>query len=223
MIEHMHAAKTAGQSSEKEAILGYMAHYYDLVTWLMTWGKEKALRKKEVELALIEPDSSILEIGCGTGSLTLAAQARLGPSGRLVGIDAAPEMIEVARRKAARAGANINFQVAFIQDIPYPADSFDRIMCSFMIFHMSAGVRLKGFSEIRRVLKPGGRLLLVDTGLPSQVWKQTLLKKFMAAMIEHELKELIPLMQETGFTHIETGPTGFDMVSFLRGQIEKEG
>ena len=141
MLEHMRASKSAGQPAEKEAILGYMAPYYDLVMGLMTLGGEKALRRREAELALIKPGDAVLEIGCGTGSLTLAARAKAGPGGRVCGIDAAPEMIEAARRKAVKAAVEIDFQEGLIQKIPYPDGSFDEILCSFMIFHMSEGVR----------------------------------------------------------------------------------
>jgi ubiquinone/menaquinone biosynthesis C-methylase UbiE len=219
MLEHMHASKSAGQPAEKEAILGYMAPYYDLVMGLMTLGGEKALRRREVELALIKPGDAVLEIGCGTGSLTLAARAQAGPGGRVCGIDAAPEMIEAARRKAVKAAAEIDFQVGLIQKIPYPDGSFDEILCSFMIFHMSEGVRRKGFAEIRRVLKVGGRLLVVDLGMPAQPWKQTLAKKFLGAMLQHDPKELLPLMQENGFGEIESGPSGMAMITFVRGRM----
>jgi ubiquinone/menaquinone biosynthesis C-methylase UbiE len=72
------------------------------------------------------------------------------------GIDAAPEMIEVACRKAARNGMDVAFQVGLIENIPFPAGQFDVALCSFMIFHMPAEARRKGITEIYRTLKPGG-------------------------------------------------------------------
>jgi len=64
------------------------------------------------------------------------------------GIDAAPELIEVARRKAARAGVDIAFQVGLIENIPFPDNQFDVALCCFMIFHMPDEARCKGTTEI---------------------------------------------------------------------------
>jgi ubiquinone/menaquinone biosynthesis C-methylase UbiE len=86
-----------------------------------------------VELAGVKPGDRVLEVGCGTGSLSLAAKAQAGPSGAVHGVDAAPEMVEAARRKAARLGADVDFKVGLIQDIPFSKAQFDVVLCSFMI------------------------------------------------------------------------------------------
>ena len=92
------------------------ASQYDAVTRLLFLGKEPAIREMTLELAQIKPGDKVLDVGCGTGSLTIAAKVRTGPSGRVHGVDAAPEMIEVARRKASQMGVDVDFRIGLIED-----------------------------------------------------------------------------------------------------------
>lgn len=102
----------------------------------MTFGRERTLRETTVNLAQVKPGDSILEVGCGTGTLTLAAKRQAGPSGKAFGIDVIPGMIELSQRKAAQAKEEVTFRLGSIDDIPFSANQFDVVMCSFMIFHM---------------------------------------------------------------------------------------
>jgi demethylmenaquinone methyltransferase/2-methoxy-6-polyprenyl-1,4-benzoquinol methylase/phosphoethanolamine N-methyltransferase len=104
----------------------------------------------------------VLDVGCGTGDLTLAALAYAGPQGEVVGIDASPEMIEVARRKATRRGALVRFELAAVERIPFPDNYFDVALSSLMLHHLPGRLKQDGLAEVYRVLKPGGRLLVVD-------------------------------------------------------------
>src|SRR4030067_118878 len=80
------------------------------------------------------------------------------------GTAAAREMIEQARRKAAKAGAKADFRVALIEELPFGEAEFDLVLSSFMLHHLPDGVKRKGLAEVRRVLKPGGRFLAVGVG-----------------------------------------------------------
>jgi ubiquinone/menaquinone biosynthesis C-methylase UbiE len=157
-----HAVQTPKSADKQPGQMGRYAPYYDLLMTFLTLGREKKLRQTTLDLAQIKPSDRVLEIGSGTGTLTLAAASRVGPSGEARGIDIAPEMVAVANRKAARVGRSAIFQVGSIAKIPYPDNRFDNVMCSFMIFHMPEDVRNQGFSEISRVLKPGGHLSIID-------------------------------------------------------------
>jgi ubiquinone/menaquinone biosynthesis C-methylase UbiE len=188
-----------------------MVPTYDSYMNKITLGRERVLREKTVSMAGVKPGDSVLEVGCGTGSLTLAAKRRAGPSGRVFGIDVIPGMIEYSRNKAAQAGEEVNFQAGNINEIPFPANQFDVVMCSFMIFHMSEAVRRKGIAEIFRVLKPQGQLLILDMALPAQPIPRAIARMLMGDMFQHDLQELIPLMEATGFSRVEITPVNFSI------------
>jgi ubiquinone/menaquinone biosynthesis C-methylase UbiE len=199
---------------------------YDQLMKRMTFGRERELREKTVDLAGIQPGDCVLEIGCGTGTLTLAAKRRAGKSGRVFGIDQIPLMVELSQRKAAQAGEEITFQNANIADIPFPANTFDVVMCSFMIFHMSEKTRQKGIAEIYRVLKPQGRMLVVDSATPTRPLVKTFVKMISRGELLPDLNLLRPLMETSGFSRIEITPLnfrllGFAPLTFVRGSAQK--
>jgi ubiquinone/menaquinone biosynthesis C-methylase UbiE len=203
-----------------------MVDTYDSYMKKATFGREQALRKTTVELAGIQPGDSVLEVGCGTGTLTLAAKRQAGASGNVCGIDIIPGMIEASRRKAAEANEEITFQDGSINPIPFSANQFDVVMCSFMIFHMAAETRQKGFAEIQRVLKPGGRLLVVDLALPTQPFQRAIAERLLGFPAGDDLHDLLPLMEACGFCDLEHGLVkfrlfGLSLIGFVRGIARK--
>lgn len=198
-----------------------MVYTYDKYMKKITFGKEEKLRKTTVDLALIKQGDNVLEIGCATGSLTLAAKQKAGINGKVAAIDIIPGMIEVSKEKARKANLDIDFKLGSIDNIPFPDGQFDAVICSFMIFHMSDKVRNKGIEEIYRVLKPGGRLLVLDVVLPQKRFSRKLLKSFLGFMLKHELNELMPKLESTGFTKTEIAQAkfkflGLPLLSYLR-------
>lgn len=203
-----------------------MVPSYDSYMRKITFGRERILREMTVSLAQVKPGDSILEVGCGTGTLTLAAKQKAGLLGKVFGIDVIPGMIELSQRKAAQANEDITFQLGSIDDIPFSENLFDVVMCSFMIFHMSEDTRRKGIAEIYRVLKPNGRLLVLDLALPTPPIQRAIAKMFFGGMLQHELRELRPLMDASGFSDVEIAPVkfsifGLSILSFVRGRARK--
>lgn len=94
----MHQAQTNARRSQVESPTGAWAPSYDGMMRLITLGRERTLREMTIELAQVQPGDKVLEAGCGTGTLARATQVRAGQSGVVHGIDAAPQMIAVARR-----------------------------------------------------------------------------------------------------------------------------
>ena len=96
-------------------------------------------------------------------------------------------------------------------------------MGSFMIFHMSEETRKQGIAEIHRVLKPQGRLLIVDLAMPTQPLQQAIARRIIfRGGLEHDLHELIPMMESSGFSGIEYAPVkfsilGISIIAYLRG------
>src|SRR4029450_1170866 len=128
------------------------------------FGRDRA-RRALVEQAAIRSNDRILDIGCGTGTLaTLVKQ--LHPDVDVVGLDPDPKAIARARSKAQRAAVSIQFDQGFSQYLPYPDGSFEQVFSSFMFHHLDSDVKLNTFCEVRRVLRPGGVLHLLDFGGP---------------------------------------------------------
>jgi len=226
MEQNDSAHKQVDEDQTMKSQMEKMVPSYDSFMRKITFGRERTLRETTVNLAQVKPGDCILEVGCGTGTLTLAAKRQAGPSGKAFGIDVIPGMIELSQRKAAQANEDVTFQLGSIDDIPFSANQFDVVMCSFMIFHMSEMVRRKGIAEIYRVLKPQGRLLVLDLALPTQPLPRTIAQMLLGGMLQHDLRELRPLMEASGFSDVEIAPVkfrilGLSVLSFVRGSARK--
>ena len=130
---------------------------YDVLVWLMTLGRERAFPEKMLRLAHLEPGESVLDVGCGTGTLAIAAKRQVGTTGTVYGVDASPEMIARAEKKAKKAGVKVVFKNAFAQSLPFPDAQFDVVLTTVMLHHLPRTARQELAVEIRRVLRPGGR------------------------------------------------------------------
>jgi ubiquinone/menaquinone biosynthesis C-methylase UbiE len=178
------------------------AEHYDLVVQLLTLGRARALRQLTIDLAQLRAGEAVLDVGCGTGDLTLLAKQRVGASGRVCGIDAGPEMIVVARRKAAKAKIEIDFRVEPIEALTVPDQSFDVVLSSLMMHHLPDDLKPRALAELRRVLRPGGRLLIADFKRPTDHVGQGLLGLLMHGHVEQGAQDLPALLAAAGFTSI---------------------
>ena len=132
---------------------------YDPIVKLL--GGDSA-RRVLIDQAALQPGFRVLEVGCGTGSLLLAIK-RTEPRVDVTGLDPDPEALARARRKAEAASIAIGLDRGFSDGLPYPDASFDRVFSCFMLHHLTgAEEKLQTLREIRRVLRPGGRLHLLD-------------------------------------------------------------
>jgi len=198
------------------------ASLYDKIVWLVSFGKDQAIRRKIAELAQIKPGDSVLDVGCGTGDLALAAKTLAGSTGQVYGTDASPKMIDVAQQKAARIGAEVTFQVDLIENITFPDDQFDVVLSTLMMHHLPDDLKREGLAEIYRVLKPGGRLFIVDMESTSG---GSVFQRFSDLMIQlhgghthmqNNVKKLIPFVENAGFTNVETDKINRQL-SFIAG------
>ncbi len=193
------------------------AEHYDIVVKLLTLGREKTLRAETIRQAAIQSGASVLDVGCGTGTLTLLAKAEAGATGHVCGIDAAPEMITVARQKAAQQGQRVDFQTGLIEALPFADASFDVVLSSLMFHHLPPDLKPSGLAEIYRVLKPGGRLLIVDMVRPTTHRQQLTLMARVHHAAPHDVKDLLPLMAQTGFVRPQSGALSWPILGFIQG------
>jgi demethylmenaquinone methyltransferase/2-methoxy-6-polyprenyl-1,4-benzoquinol methylase/phosphoethanolamine N-methyltransferase len=163
----------------------------------------------------------VLDVGCGTGTLAIAIRPRVG-AGEVHGIDTSPEMIDTAQKKAAKTRSDIDFQVALIEAIPFPDGSFDVVTSSLMLHHLPDDLKRKGFAEIRRVLKPGGRFLAMDfasesrLGLDSPIGHVlSILGILRGASVVDKLK---PMLKQAGFEDVEALRTRQKNFAFIRAR-----
>src|SRR5512139_2786318 len=100
--------------------LNHVAWLYDPLIEKLYWGRERRFREKTLQYLAVQPHERILDVGCGTGSLTLAIARQIGHHGSVWGIDAAPRMIAIARRKAQQAGLPAQFDPGVAEELEFP-------------------------------------------------------------------------------------------------------
>ena len=135
---------------------------YDAIIWLLTLGRETRFRELLLSPARLQQGESVLDVGCGTGSLAVVAKRMVGPKGKVHGIDASVPMIARATAKAHRRRVEVHFDVASADALPFPDRAFDVVLSTVMLHHLSKTTRVAAVSEMRRVLRHTGRALLVD-------------------------------------------------------------
>src|SRR5687767_2295567 len=116
--------KTADTLKTAGLVIHRGARWYDLFGTVISFGRDKAIREKLIELAEPAPGEKVLDVGCGTGTLALAIKWQVG-NGEVHRIDASPEMVQFAKEKSTKDGSDIDFRVALIEAIPFPDTFFD--------------------------------------------------------------------------------------------------
>ncbi len=155
------AQRTAGIT------LDHAAPLYDWLAPLMTMGAEQRLHRHVVQRLAQDRPAAVLDVGCGTGTLTRQIYDALPntPARRVCGVDAAEAMIAVARQKAGPR-PQLEFAAALAEDLPYANNSFDRVLSTFFFHHLNVVLKVRALAEIWRVLRPGGQAVLLDVDIP---------------------------------------------------------
>jgi ubiquinone/menaquinone biosynthesis C-methylase UbiE len=190
----------------------HKAAQYDLLLWLLTFGRERSFRERALGLARLSAGESVLDIGCGTGTLAIAAKRLVGGKGHVCGIDASPEMIARAGKKARKAGLGIDFRNALVEAMPFPDGQFDVVLSTLMLHHLPGKLRSQCAAEVRRVLKPGGRLLAIDFGTAPGT------KGIVVHFHRHghiNLAEMVTIFREAGLNVGDQGAVGIGELEYV--------
>jgi len=209
---HQHAGE---QTPETKGLVIHWAGPYDAITNLLLHPSQKSIGL----LAQIKAGDKVLDVGCGSGRLTMAAQGWAGADGEVVGLDPSPEMIQVARQNAARAELKTKFELGAVESMPFPDASFDVVLNRLMLHHLPGDLKQRGLAEMRRVLKPGGVCLVVDFEPPKYGLPRMIVKNHLTPMADVDVRKYVPLLEQAGFTNIETGPTSSKLLSYVRGRV----
>lgn len=153
------------KTSQVREMFDNIAPAYDFMNRAMTLGIDKLWRRKAVRMVAADQPRYILDVATGTGDLAMLLARRLDPVA-VIGIDLSDEMLRIARAKVQEAGLAdvVSFQQADCLQLPFTGHSFDCVTVAY-------GVRnfenlLQGYSEMHRVLRPGGKLMVIELSTP---------------------------------------------------------
>jgi SAM-dependent methyltransferase len=168
--------------------------------------REEAVKQRLVDQASIAPGMRVLDLGCGTGTLVLLIK-RAQPTARVVGLDVDPRILEIARTKIAAAGADIELRRGTVEEADLAPGSFDRVVTSLVLHHLTTAEKLVSLRAVRRALRPDGELHVADFGPPHNalMWLVSLpLRVFDGAhRTEANLSGRLPgLVREAGFAAV---------------------
>lgn len=187
---------------------------------------ERRFKARLVEMARITPGHDVLDVGCGTGTLALLVKDAC-PDARVAGLDVDPRILDIARRKIARRGGGIALHQGSATAPPLPAASFDRVLTTLVLHHLTTAQKRDALRAIRGLLRPGGELHIADWGKPHNPLMRLAALPFQlfdggeqtAANLRGEIPELVA---DAGFTEVvetERWMTPFGTLAFVRGRV----
>ena len=150
------------KSSYVKETFSALAKRYNVMTDLWTLGLHRLWKRQAMQLCALRPGERVLDVATGTGDLAFLEKAAVGPEGQVVAVDFSAQMIQVARRRQRGA---IDFQEGDATDLRLPDASFDVVTISFGLRNVAD--RGQALREFRRVLRPGGRLMVLDFSTPN--------------------------------------------------------
>lgn len=154
------------EAGQVRAMFDRIAGVYDLLNTAMTAGLHHRWRERAADLARVGPGSRVLDVATGTGDLAIELARRVAPGGEVVASDFSENMLAIGRSKAAKRSLDVRFEWADALALPYPDDSFDAATVGFALRNFSD--LEGGLAEMARVVKPGGRVVVLDFTTPTR-------------------------------------------------------
>ena len=197
----------------------FLTPFYDFIQKYIV--RDVRYKSLLIEQANIQPGQHVLDLGCGTGTLAILAKLAQ-PGADVVGLDADPDMLKVAKYKSAQMQVPVKFDVGFTNKLPYPDESFDRVLSSIMIHHLKTPDKIQTAQEVYRVLKPGGQLHIIDFGKPV-TWYGKILSPLLHKFEEANDNIDVKLPEIFGAPGLKTDVVGnfwtfFGDQAFVRGE-----
>ncbi len=165
MIRRRWNESDGAKSSYVEELFSALSTRYDVMTDVWTLGLHRLWKRQAMKLCALRPGERVLDVATGTGDLAFLAEAAVGPEGQVVGVDFCAPMLQVARRRQRGA---VDFQEGDATNLRFPDASFDVITIGFGLRNVAD--RGQALREFRRVLRPGGRLMVLDFSAPTSKW-----------------------------------------------------
>lgn len=195
---------------------------YDAVAWLLD---ENGIKRDLILQARIAPGADVLDLGCGTGTLTLLIKD-MHPDARVTGVDIDPQILGIARGKIAAAGVDVRLVEGSATAPPLPPASFDRVLTTLMLHHLTTPQKRDALAAVRTLLRPGGELHVADWGKPQNVLMQVASLSFRlfdgaettGANLRGELPSLIAAAGFTDVRETEHRMTPLGTLTYLRAR-----
>ncbi len=182
--------------------LDWLTPLYDIIMPPII--RESTIKLRLVEQMNVKKGHRILDLGCGTGTLTIMIK-KAEPEAEVIGLDIDPKILIFARSKVEREGLDITFELGAATELPYPDESFDRVVSSMVFHHLNRENKIRALKEMLRVLRPEGELHVADFGKPHNALMYLI--SLFARHFERtsdNIKGLLPEMfQNVGFTDVE--------------------
>lgn len=150
------------KSSYVNDLFSALATRYNVMTDAWTLGLHRLWKRQAIELCALQPSQRVLDVATGTGDLAFVEAAAVGPEGEVVAVDSCAAMLDVARGRQRGA---VDFREGDAMDLQFPDASFDVVTISFGLRNVAD--RGQALREFRRVLRPGGRLMVLDFSTPT--------------------------------------------------------
>jgi demethylmenaquinone methyltransferase / 2-methoxy-6-polyprenyl-1,4-benzoquinol methylase len=167
MTDATQPSRQSAQFSEQvQTMFDRISGKYDLLNSLMTAGLHHSWRQRAADRAEVAPGDAVLDVCCGTGDLAFELARRISPEGHVVGCDFSERMLDLAREKATERNVPVRFEWADALELPYDDGRFDAVTVGFGVRNFAD--RDRGLHEMARVLKPGGRLVILEFTEPQR-------------------------------------------------------
>ena len=189
---------------------------YDILVLIVTRGRDRNYREALLDLSEAAQGMDLLDIGCGTGAFAISAASRVDP-GSVTAIDISAPMLRAAQRKARRAGTAISFCRGDAASLPVADAGYDVATMLTVLHMLPESARQVSLRELGRVLRPGGRALIVDYGGPVQTRQSAMARHGRHARFD--IYAVAESMDMIGYRDIETGPVGWLDLHYLRARV----